>query len=138
MAQSALQSRPALGVFRQITVTRGGDASASVDLKTHGTRPFVDAARIYALAAGLERTNTSARLRLSGDRLGMPREEVESMVAAFHFVLLFRMRHQQLAPGKDPNRIDPESLNDIDRRILKEAFRQARTLQSRLSLDFQL
>jgi len=138
MAQSALQSRPALGVFRQITVTRGGDASASVDLKAHGTRPFVDAARIYALAAGLERTNTSARLRLSGDRLGMPREEVESMVAAFHFVLLFRMRHQQLAPGKDPNRIDPESLNDIDRRILKEAFRQARTLQSRLSLDFQL
>jgi CBS domain-containing protein len=138
MAQSALQSRPALGVFRQITVTRAADASASVDLKAQGTRPFVDAARIYALAAGLERTNTPARLRLSGDRLGMPREEVESMVAAFHFVLLFRMRHQQLAPGKDPNRIDPESLNDIDRRILKEAFRQARTLQSRLSLDYQL
>jgi len=138
MAQSALQSRPALGVFRQITVTRAADASVSVDLKAQGTRPFVDAARIYALAAGLEQTNTSARLRLSGDRLGMPREEVESLVAAFHFVLLFRMRHQQLAPGKDPNRIDPESLNDIDRRILKETFRQALTLQRRLSLDFQL
>lgn len=138
MAESALQWRPALGVFRQITVTRAADASASVDLKAHGTRPFVDAARIYALAAGLEQTNTSARLRLSGDRLGLPREEVESMVAAFHFVLLFRMRHQQLAPGKDPNRIDPESLNDIDRRILKAAFMQARMLQSRLALDFQL
>jgi len=138
MAQSALESRPALGVFRQITVTRVGDAPATVNLKTQGTRPFVDAARIYALAAGLEQTNTAARLRLSGDRLGMPREEIESMVAAFHFVLLFRMRHQQLAPGKDPNRIDPGSLNEIDRRILKESFMQARTLQSRLSLDFQL
>lgn len=138
MAQNALESRPALGVFRQITVTRVGDAPATVNLKTQGTRPFVDAARIYALAAGLKQTNTAARLRLSGDKLGMPREEIESMVAAFHFVLLFRMRHQQLAPGEDPNRIDPESLNHFDRRILKEAFMQARTLQSRLSLDFLL
>ena len=28
------------------------------------------------------------------------------------------------------NRVNPDSLNSLDRRILKEAFRQARKLQS--------
>jgi CBS domain-containing protein len=35
------------------------------------------------------------------------------------------------------NRIDPASLNDLDRRILKEALRQARKLQSKLETFFQ-
>jgi CBS domain-containing protein len=30
------------------------------------------------------------------------------------------------------NRIDPYALNDLDQRMLKEAFRQARALQQRL------
>ena len=38
----------------------------------------------------------------------------------------------------DVNRIDPDRLNALDRRILKEAFRQARNVQTRLQLDFQL
>ncbi len=37
-----------------------------------------------------------------------------------------------------PNRIDPEELNEVDRRILKESFRQARRLQKRLALDYRL
>ena len=36
------------------------------------------------------------------------------------------------------NLIDPEQLNELDRRILKEAFRQARKLQARLSMEYQL
>jgi len=35
-------------------------------------------------------------------------------------------------PASAANRIDPYALNDLDRRMLKEAFRQARTLQQRL------
>ena len=31
-----------------------------------------------------------------------------------------------------PNRIDPSRLNEVDQRMLKEAFRQARKLQQRL------
>ena len=37
-----------------------------------------------------------------------------------------------------PNRIDPSTLNEVDRRILKESLRQLRKLQSRLALDYQL
>ncbi|MBK8065595.1 MAG: hypothetical protein IPK29_17435, partial [Betaproteobacteria bacterium] len=36
------------------------------------------------------------------------------------------------------NRIDPGSLNELDRRILKEAFRQAVKLQERMKLDYRV
>jgi CBS domain-containing protein len=36
------------------------------------------------------------------------------------------------------NRINPDELNDLDRRILKEAFRQARKVQARLALDYKV
>jgi CBS domain-containing protein len=36
------------------------------------------------------------------------------------------------------NHIDPDTLNELDHRILKEAFRQARKLQAKLSLEYQL
>ncbi|HPP47986.1 MAG TPA: putative nucleotidyltransferase substrate binding domain-containing protein, partial [Accumulibacter sp.] len=36
------------------------------------------------------------------------------------------------------NLIRPAELNEIERRILKETFRQARKLQARLRLDYQL
>ena len=34
------------------------------------------------------------------------------------------------------NRLNPDRLHKLDRQILKEAFRQARTLQQRLRLDY--
>ena len=140
MAQSALESRPPQGMIAAFLASAGGGESGAVDLKAHGTRPFVDAARIYGLASGLDQTNTAARLRLSGERMNVPREEIEAMVEAFHFLLLFRLRHQFSGEhtGADANRINPGALNELDRRILKESFRQARKLQTRLALDYKL
>ena len=34
------------------------------------------------------------------------------------------------------NHLDPSVLNDLERRVLREALRQARSLQSRLTRDF--
>ena len=51
------------------------------------------------------------------------------------------LRHQQRQAGSGlplDNFLQPERLNDLDRRILKEALRQARKLQERLRLDFRL
>ena len=36
------------------------------------------------------------------------------------------------------NLINPDSLNELNRRILKESFRQARKIQTRLKLDYQV
>ena len=54
---------------------------------------------------------------------------------------MLRLRRQMGDPGHraangNPNWIALDSLNDVDRRILKEAFRSARRLQQRMELDW--
>ena len=51
-----------------------------------------------------------------------------------------RLRGQLAADttAQGVNRMNPAQLNEVDRRILKESFRQVRKLQSRLALDYQL
>ncbi len=140
MAANALESRPPLGFFADFVTSGKGGERNTIDLKSEGARPFIDAARILALASGCTLTNTALRLRQAGDRARMPREEIEAMVESFHYIQLLRLRHQLQddSNGANPNRIAPDVLNELDRRILKEALRQARKLQRRIALDYQL
>jgi CBS domain-containing protein len=142
MAANALQVRPPLGVLRDF-VADDAAYPGTIDLKKFGARPFVDAARIFALQNGVTATNTAERIRHVAPRLRMSEDEADAIVDGFHFIQLLRLRNQETADARDvnappPNRIDPETLNELDRRILKEALRQARKLQSRLELDFRL
>ena len=107
----------------------------------NGATPFVDAARIFALAAGSPQTNTAKRLREAAHALHIPDSELADWNRAFHFLQLLRLRHQhgQQRAGIPPdNHLNPDTLNPLDRRILKEALRQARKVQARLALDYQL
>jgi CBS domain-containing protein len=115
MAQSALQTRPPLGLLADFS-------AAALDLKLVGTRPYVDAARVLALAQGSAETGTAARLRAAGEA---------AAVDGFHFVQALRLRH-------GANRVEVGALGAIERRVLKEAFRQGAVLQQRLRLDFGL
>jgi CBS domain-containing protein len=140
MAQNALSVAPPLGVIRDFVTDLDPEHPGTIDLKKYGARLFIDAARIFALAAGVPNTNSVQRLRLSGARQNVSNEETAAGIEAFNFIQLLRLRHQHLEnehgnPGD--NRIHPDQLNELDRRILKEAFRQARKLQQRLKLDFQ-
>jgi CBS domain-containing protein len=115
MAEAALQARPPLGLLADFSADE-------LDLKAFGARPFVDAARVLALAAGSAETGTAARLQAAGEN---------NAVDAFHFIQTLRLRHER-------NRVRPAELSDIDRRILKAALRQATVVQERLRLDFAL
>ncbi|HQU87431.1 MAG TPA: DUF294 nucleotidyltransferase-like domain-containing protein [Denitromonas sp.] len=137
MAHNALAVAPPLGRFRDFVVEDDG----MIDLKKSGARLFVDVARILSLRSGVEASSTVGRLRQSGQRANMAEEELNAITDGFHFIQLLRLRSQHLdtehdAPGD--NKVDPDTLNELDRRILKEAFRQARKLQLRLKLDYQL
>jgi CBS domain-containing protein len=140
MAENALESRPPLGVLRDFATSDAPDMPHSVNLKLNGARPFIDGARIYALAHGLAQTNTGERLRAARAGTRMGAAETEGLVHAFYIVQGLRLRSQAtLQPGDEGgNRIDPDKLNDLERRILKEAFLQARKLQRRLALDYQV
>ncbi len=141
MAQNALQATPPLGVVRDFVVDEAGDYPHTIDLKQGGARLFVDAARIFGLAQGIANTSTAQRLRHAGGRMGLGTDEIAAAVEGFFFIQQQRLRHQYAQRPLDragANRIDPSRLNEIDRRMLKEALRQARRLQSRLELDYQL
>lgn len=138
MTANAALTRPPLGLFGDIVGGEGG----TIDLKRQAARIFVDCARILALAAGVGAVSTIERLRATGPRIRMSDDDVATAIDAFQFVQMLRLRAQDsLERGTgaaEPNRIDPETLNSLDRRILREALRQARKLQNRVALDYQI
>lgn len=140
MAENALESRPPLGWLRDFATSDAPGHAHSVNLKLNGARPFIDAARIYALAHGIAQTSTAARLRAARTRIGMGEAECEAIVGAFFEVQRHRLRRQAALDGADDgaNLVVPGALNPFERRVLKEAFLQARSLQSRLGLDYQV
>jgi CBS domain-containing protein len=133
LAANALQTKPPLGLLRDFADT-DDDYPGTIDLKKFAARPFIDAARIFALSHGLTVTNTADRLRQAAPLMRLSEEEIGAYIDAFHFVQLLRLRN--LLGQDNPNRVSLNALNELDRRILKEALRQARKLQSRLEMDF--
>jgi CBS domain-containing protein len=140
LAGQAISIPPPLGLFRDFVTEVGDDGGLFIDLKKFGSRLFVDAARVLALAQGIYSANTVKRLRSASGMSGGAVAN-EALVDAFNFIQLLRLRHQHLESGQGregDNRIVPDTLNQLDRRILIEAFRQARRLQQRLKLNYQL
>lgn len=148
LAQAATQAKPPLGRFGSFTPKDAPGAPHTINLKANGARIFVDAARALALAKGLRETNTADRLRAVRDAGGLAASECAALVDAFYFIQSLRLQGQARAPearegarsaAEDlANRLDPDRLNGFEQSALKEAFRLARLLQSRLELDFHL
>ncbi|MDH4843869.1 CBS domain-containing protein [Pseudomonas sp. BN505] len=142
LAENALRQRPPVGRLREFVLTRqGNDKAATLDLKVQGLTPFVDGARLLALANGVGACNTLERLRQLVAKGVIEPLDGAAYEEAYHFIQQTRMQqHQRQARDNLPysNRLDPDSLNHLDRRILREALRQAQRLQSSLALRYQL
>jgi CBS domain-containing protein len=141
MTENSMRSRPPLGLVRDFITSSSSEHPDAIDLKVNGLTPFVDGARLLALGHAIDDTNTLGRLRACGERNILQQREVDALIEAYTYIQLLRIRHQEEQrsaglPGD--NFVEPDNLNELDRRILKEAFRQARKLQSRLALDYQL
>jgi len=141
LADNALRQRPPVGRFRDFVVAKKGAEKDTLDLKVQGLTPFVDGARLLALAHGIEACNTLERLRQLVAKEVIEAQDGAAYEEAYHFIQQTRLQqHQQQARNEQPysNRLDPDSLNHLDRRILRESFRQAQRLQSSLALRYQL
>lgn len=140
MAANALDAQPPLTFLGEV-VTEADGEGGKVDLKKLGARIFVDAARIFALATGVKRVETSARLAEAGIAAGLLPEEVAAAIDAFSHLLRLRLAKQAsvLAAGGEPDhRVDPDELHELDRVILRESLRQAKRIQQRLKLNYVL
>ncbi len=141
LALNALARRPPLS-WRGAIETHAVSGVDTIDAKLQGTAIFVDAARIYALALGIPATNTRERLEAVAHALKVEPQESQAWITGFEFLQTLRLRAQIDTPSSggitgQPNLIDVARLNDIDRRILREALVQAQRLQQRLELDYQ-
>jgi CBS domain-containing protein len=141
LAEDALLNRPPLGLLRDFTVSGDTAHPHTIDLKVNGATLFIDAARVLALAAGIKETNTVRRINDWAEKAGIAAGEREAWISAFDHLQLARIRHQQaqIARGEAPdNHVNPDLLNRLDRRVLKEALGLAKGLQTRLALDYRL
>ncbi|MEP7181019.1 MAG: DUF294 nucleotidyltransferase-like domain-containing protein [Betaproteobacteria bacterium] len=144
MSDNALANRPPLNWWGELQAAEDRTGVEGIDLKMSGSVPFVDGARIYALAAGVVETNSVERIGKAGEKRGIPATEIRAWCDAFEYIQLLRLREQHRrgvggalgADGGNPNVVPIALLNDLDRRILKEALRQVRKLQQRLELDY--
>ncbi|MQA57255.1 putative nucleotidyltransferase substrate binding domain-containing protein [Pseudomonas piscis] len=141
LAENALRQRPPVGRFREFVLAKKNGEKATLDLKVQGLTPFVDGARLLALANGIGAINTLERLRQLVSKQVVEPLDGAAYEEAYHFIQQTRMQqHQRQTRDNQPysNRLDPDSLNHLDRRILRESLRQAQRLQSSLALRYQL
>lgn len=141
MAANALRHPPPIGRFRDFIVASRGADKDTLDIKVEGLMPFVEGVRILALAHGIAECNTLERLRRLGQCGAIKEQDAAAYEEAYDFIQLTRMQlHQRQERAGQPlsNRLDPDTLNELDRRILRESFRQAQRLQNSLSVRYQL
>lgn len=139
LADNCLRHGPPLN-WRGALDTQVVNGRALLDLKLQGTALFVDAARLYALAHGLPALGTRARLEEAAPLMHVAPQEGQAWITAFEFLQMLRLQIQLGEHGEvgdNPNQIDVNRLNDIDRRMLKETMRIARSLQQRIELDYR-
>ncbi|MDD5298706.1 MAG: DUF294 nucleotidyltransferase-like domain-containing protein [Rhodocyclaceae bacterium] len=140
LAQNALAAYPPLGRLQDFVVDADPadpGPRPSLDLKKAGARIFTDCARVYAIARGLAPTNTAQRLHALAQLGEVDAADMAAVSAGFHFIQSLRLRLQSRdGEGTGGNRMVPDSLHEMDRRLLKESLRQVRKLQQRLRADF--
>ena len=140
LAGNALQRKPPLTMFRNFRYLND-EKKHSLDLKRQGLAPFVESVRVFALAHGVETANTLERIDALARKDVFDAKDANAWKEAYSLIQAIRMRaHQEmLDKGEElTNYIDPDDLNPLDRRILRESFRQAQRLQQKLEITYQL
>lgn len=140
LAYVSIEHKPPLGFFRTLVVERTGEHKNQLDIKRHGTGPIVNAARLLALDAGVAHTNTVDRLAALESLPGQDQALLRDLRASFEFLTLLRLESQmrQARAGKPPgNYIRPETLTNLQKGTMKQAFQATARIQSQIEARFR-
>jgi CBS domain-containing protein len=132
MLRLALASKPPTGFIRNIVVSATGKRQQALDIKHGGLLPIVDLARYVALKGGIQATHTLDRLRAAVDQGVLRREVARVLEEAFELFSALRLEHQiaQIEQGREPDdMLDPQELDPLTRRYLRDAFREVAAAQ---------
>lgn len=134
-AQEALNNPPPIGFFREFIVERSGEHKNQLDLKRRGLRPIIEVARIKALDLGVNMTNTLERLAAINDEGILDDGLYSDIQETYNFINHLRIDRylDAKAVNHEPdNFINPLSLNNLQRNMLKESFIAIARLQKKL------
>lgn len=140
LARLALTHRPPTGFLRGLVVEHSGEHRGTLDLKRGGVLPIADLARWAGLAAGSTATGTPARLRDAAAAGTLSEREARTLEEAWDLVVFLRLDHQveQLRAGRRPDdHLDPQALNPLMRRYLRETFRAVASIQRGIGTALQ-
>ena len=137
LVENSLQWKVPLNWFGSLE-TKELEGKNVIDIKLQGTAIVVDCARIYSLANGISAVNTHERLAAIGRVLQVTEAESQAWIAAFEYLQTLRLAAQIDGHliGSNPNAVDVDQLNSVDRTILRESLSKVRNLQQHLELDY--
>lgn len=141
MALRSLELKPPLSFFNRFLVERSGQYKNHLNIKRHGLMPLIDAVRILAMEQGIFITNTLERIEGVTEKGVFSRGEGNDLLEAFNLMMLLRFRHHLEQMDRDEpldNYIQPEELSQIQRSMLKMAFKTIERLQTQLEVRFGL
>jgi len=139
-AYITIDRKPPLGFFRTFVVERSGQHKQELDIKTFGTCPIVNAARLLAIDARIEATNTVDRLSAAHSFSYFDDVLRRDLLESFELLTLLRLEHQlQQLRAAQPlsNYVNPGSLTQLQRSLLREAFRTITRAQLAISDRFR-
>ncbi|HMD15988.1 MAG TPA: DUF294 nucleotidyltransferase-like domain-containing protein [Terriglobales bacterium] len=139
-AYITIDRKPPLGFFRTFVVEQSGEHKQELDIKTFGTCPIVNAARLLALDGGIAATNTADRLSEAHTLTYFDDVLRRDLLESFELLTLLRLEHQlQLSRTAQPlsNYVNPASLTQLQRSLLKEAFRTIARAQLAIADHFR-
>ncbi|WP_151083777.1 putative nucleotidyltransferase substrate binding domain-containing protein [Nocardioides cynanchi] len=135
MRAEALAVRPPSGFVRGFVVEANGRHRGQLDLKKRGIGPIVAIGRLLAIATGWPAAPTQDRLEHGAAAGLLTRDEADTLRGAHRemFELQFAREIGDLREGRDRSTyLDPQQLDTLTRRHLRESFRAIARVQARL------
>ena len=126
LVANSLRVTPPLGMFRQFVLTKDGDNRSVFDIKRQAINLLVELARVYALAAETDETETYKRLHAAAMAHVISEESCKELLEAYYFLTRVRFSYQQVQSDRDGingNSIEPAVLSQFERNHLKDSFR---------------
>jgi CBS domain-containing protein len=140
LACISVGQKPPLGFFRSFVLDRSGEHKEELSIKDTGTGPIVEAARLFAVDAGITQTNTVDRLTALRVAGYMDEKVLTELQEAFEFLTLLRLENQlqQAREGKPlSNYLSPRKLTNLQKGLLREAFQTVARTQSLIDDRFR-
>lgn len=140
LALVMLKNSPPIRFFKNFVVEKSGVHKDQFDLVGKGLTPLVDMIRFFALEKGVTETSTLERIQNLKNRHPMVKEWADELEYGFEFIMGLTLNHafELKEKGKDFHPfINPDQLNNLEKKTLREAFGLIANLQIQLLEKYQ-